>query len=45
LTLNERVAAREIHRRGKARRAGPAAEAILKQIEKERAGKLTEGAR
>ncbi len=36
LDLNERVVAREIHRRGKARRAGPAAEAILKQLEIER---------
>jgi len=36
LDLNERVIAREIHRRGKARRAGPEAEAILKQLEIER---------
>ncbi|NMD07263.1 MAG: pyruvate ferredoxin oxidoreductase, partial [Phyllobacteriaceae bacterium] len=36
LDLNERVIAREIHRRGKARRAGPAAENILKILENER---------
>jgi pyruvate ferredoxin oxidoreductase alpha subunit len=36
LDLNERVIAREIHRRGKARRTGPTAEAILRQIEAER---------
>jgi pyruvate ferredoxin oxidoreductase alpha subunit len=40
LDLNERVIAREIHRRGKARRAGPAAENILKIIEKERDERL-----
>ncbi len=45
LDLSERVVAREIHRRVTPRRAGPAAEAILKQLEKERAAKLTEGAR
>lgn len=42
LDLNERVAARELHRRGKTRRAGPAAEGILKQLEKERVEKLAE---
>ncbi len=36
LDLNERVVAREIHRRGKTRRVGPAAEGILKQLEKDR---------
>jgi len=45
LDLNERVAASEIHRRGKARRAGPAAEGILKQVEQERVKKLEETAR
>lgn len=40
LDLNERVIGREIHRRGKARRAGPAAENILKIIEAERAQRL-----
>lgn len=40
LDLNERVIAREIHRRGKARRSGPAAENILKIIEKERADQM-----
>lgn len=40
LDLNERVVAREIHRRGKARRTGPTAEAILKQLEFERAAKV-----
>ncbi len=44
LDLNERVAAREIHRRGKERRAGPAAEAILKQLERERQAKIAESA-
>ncbi len=44
LDLNERVVAREIHRRGKARRAGPAAEAILKQLERERQAKIAERA-
>jgi len=44
LDLNERVAAREIHRRGKERRAGPAAEAILKQLERERQAKIAERA-
>jgi pyruvate ferredoxin oxidoreductase alpha subunit len=39
LDLNDRVIAREIHRRGKARRAGPAAENILKILERERAEK------
>ena len=42
LDLNERVVAREIHRRGKTRRVGPAAEGILKQLEKERVEKLAE---
>ena len=45
LDLNERVAASEIHRRGKTRRAGPAAEGILKQVEEERVKKLVETAR
>jgi pyruvate ferredoxin oxidoreductase alpha subunit len=45
LDLNERVVAREIHRRGKSRRAGPAAEAILRQLEQERVEKLAEDAR
>ena len=45
LDLNERVAANEIHRRGKTRRAGPAAEGILKQVEEERVKKLVETAR
>ena len=45
LDLSGRVVAREIDRRVKARRPGPAAEAILKQLEQERAAKLTEGAR
>ncbi len=40
LDLNERVIAREIHRRGKARRTGPSAEAILKQLERERIEKM-----
>ena len=40
LDLNERIIAREIHRRGKARRAGPAAENILKILEKERDERL-----
>ena len=39
LDLNERVVARELHRRGKARRSGPAAENILKIMERERAEK------
>jgi pyruvate ferredoxin oxidoreductase alpha subunit len=39
LDLNERVVARELHRRGKARRSGPAAENILKILERERAEK------
>ena len=42
LDLNERVAARELHRRGKTRRVGPAAEGILKELEKERVEKLAE---
>ena len=33
LDLNESVIASEIHRRGKARRSGPAAENILKMLE------------
>ena len=45
LDLNERVAASEIHRRDKTRRAGPAAEAVLKEVEKERVRKLEETAR
>lgn len=39
LDLNERVIARELHRRGKARRTGPDAENILKIIERERLDK------
>jgi pyruvate ferredoxin oxidoreductase alpha subunit len=45
LDLNEGVAAREIHRRGKTRRAGPAAEGVLKQVEEERVKKLEATAR
>ena len=41
LDLNERVIAREIHRRGKARRAGAVAESILRQLEIERAARLS----
>ena len=44
LDLNEAVIAREIHRRGKARRAGPTAEAILKQMEIERVARLERSA-
>ncbi len=40
LDLNERVVARELHRRGKARRAGPAAEGVLIELEKERVEKF-----
>jgi pyruvate ferredoxin oxidoreductase alpha subunit len=40
LDLNERVIAREIHRRGKARRSGPSAENILRILEKERAEQI-----
>jgi hypothetical protein len=32
LDLNERVIAREIHRKGKARRSGPSAENVLKLL-------------
>ncbi len=39
LDLNERVIAREIHRKGKARRSGPSAENVLKLLERERAEK------
>jgi pyruvate ferredoxin oxidoreductase alpha subunit len=42
LDLNDRVIAREIHRRGKERRSGPSAEAILKQLEFERIEKIAE---
>ncbi|MBV8107306.1 MAG: pyruvate ferredoxin oxidoreductase [Hyphomicrobiales bacterium] len=42
LDLNEKVVARELHRRGKTRRVGPAAEGILKELEKERVEKLAE---
>jgi pyruvate ferredoxin oxidoreductase alpha subunit len=45
LDLNERVVARELHRRGKTRRVGPAAEGILRELEKERVEKLAEAAR
>jgi pyruvate ferredoxin oxidoreductase alpha subunit len=44
LDLNERVVARELHRRGKTRRVGPAAEGVLKQLERERVEKLAERA-
>jgi len=44
LDLNEHVVAREIHRRGKARRAGPTAEGILIELERERVQKLAERA-
>ena len=37
MDLNERVIAREIHRKGKARRSGPSAENVLKILERERA--------
>jgi len=40
LDLNEKVVGRELHRRGKARRSGPAAENILKILETERAAAL-----
>jgi pyruvate ferredoxin oxidoreductase alpha subunit len=40
LDLNERVAAREIQRRSQTRRAGPTAEAILKQLDSERVATL-----
>ena len=40
LDLNDRVIARELHRRGKTRRAGPTAEAILRQLEAERGARL-----
>jgi len=40
LDLNERVIGQELHRRGKARRSGPAAENVLKILEKERAAQL-----
>ncbi len=40
LDLNERVIAREIHRKGKARRSGPSAENLLKLLEHERAEKI-----
>ena len=45
LDLNERVVARELHRRSKTRRVGPAAEGVLKQLEQARVEKLTEAAR
>jgi pyruvate ferredoxin oxidoreductase alpha subunit len=44
LDLNERVVGHEIHRRGKARRAGPAAEGILIELERERLASLAEPA-
>ncbi len=40
LDLNERVIARELHRRGKARRSGPSAENILKELERQRIEKM-----
>jgi pyruvate ferredoxin oxidoreductase alpha subunit len=40
LDLNERVISSEIHRRGKARRSGPAAENILKMLDREQSEKL-----
>jgi pyruvate ferredoxin oxidoreductase alpha subunit len=42
LDLNERVVARELHRRMKTRRVGGAAEGVLKQLERERTEKLAE---
>ena len=45
LDLNERVVGHELHRRKKARRVGPAAEGILKELEKERVAKLAEQTR
>jgi pyruvate ferredoxin oxidoreductase alpha subunit len=45
LDLNERVIAREIHRRSKTRRSGPAAEGILKEVEKERVETIMGSAR
>ncbi len=45
LDLNERLVAREIHRRGKARRTGPTAEAILRELEVQRAARLQESPR
>ena len=42
LDLNERIVARELHRRSKTRRVGPAAEGVLKQLEQARVDKLTE---
>ena len=45
LDLNERVVGRELHRRGKTRRVGPAAEGLLKELEKERLAKLSEPTR
>ncbi|MGO9423097.1 transketolase C-terminal domain-containing protein [Roseiarcus sp.] len=44
LDLNERVVGHEIHRRGKARRVGPAAEGILIELERERLASLAEPA-
>ncbi len=44
LDLNERVVGHEIHRRGKARRVGPAAEGILIELERERLASLVEPA-
>lgn len=40
LDLNERVVGREIHRRGRARRAGPAAENILKHLDRDRIAQI-----
>lgn len=37
LDLNERVIAKEIHRRGKKRRSGPSAENVLRQLEHDKA--------
>ena len=45
LDLNERVVSHELHRRKMARRVGPAAEGILKELEKERVAKLAEETR
>ena len=45
LDLNERVVGHELHRRKMARRVGPAAEGILKELEKERVAKLAEETR
>ncbi len=45
LDLNERVVGHELDRRNKTRRVGPAAEGILKELEKQRVAKLAEQTR